>query len=525
MEDSLAGPVSRTLVGTVIPDVKSIWLAFRVLRALLIPSGFFFPFAFMVPLILLSMVSLVEGGRPHRTRPDPERVPYRLTEPLAVREPKSPDRARVRRYLYTTHPGPLASAPVHVPLLTDPGEEPKTEIVEIPDGQKIRLQVSLHLGTVRVTRGPPGSIRVISRIVARGPESDRPLQARQRSQLRIRTRARSRGSRVTSVDVEGLYWGLDSFSAARGDLNRSDRPATAEVELIVPSGTLPVVSTSWAGIEVKDYLGDLALFTETGPISIRASEGRFEVRTDTGPIRIVDRCSGSLKIRGRQGTVVISEFAGDVDVVNREGNVTVNYREIGREDQRVLMREGDLDVSFPSDSRLSLDAHVPLEALKTHLPFENRQYGSWRFTGELNFRGQLVRRSVPRGGDVVTSMSLTNRYGSTRVGYPFENSGESNRPGAGLGSNSVDDPDDPDGPLGPGDPVGPGDLVDLSEPVVLPGEVSHPKHPDAGSPRDSGGGFPGLDGLEIDAPDSTGDIPGEAGDGDLDGLGDLDLDI
>lgn len=146
------------------------------------------------------------------------------------------------------------------------------------------------------------------------------------------------------------------------------------------------VRSSGGAIEIGRIRGDVDVETSGGAIETGEVDGELRARTSGGPIRIF-AVSGSVEARSSGGPIEILGAADRVDANTSGGAISVRFTEAP---SGVLETSGgDIDVEFPEDEGMDLDART--------------SGGSVRIDEQLSVRGRVeptrVEAELNEGGD------------------------------------------------------------------------------------------------------------------------------
>lgn len=139
-----------------------------------------------------------------------------------------------------------------------------------------------------------------------------------------------RGWDRDSLVVTGTVSGGD-FEMGAGDANAKmfveaddeNAPATAELEVLVPSGATVWVKSQTAVVEVSDIAGGIDVYSVTGRIRIEGDPRQVYAESMGGDVELAvvsssvrgKTAGGSITLRGESRDVSLSTVAGDISIV------------------------------------------------------------------------------------------------------------------------------------------------------------------------------------------------------------------
>jgi hypothetical protein len=157
------------------------------------------------------------------------------------------------------------------------------------------------------------------------------------------------------------------------------------------------VRSSGGAIEIGRIRGDVDAETSGGAIATGEVDGELRVRTSGGPIRIF-AVTGSVEARTSGGPIEILGAADRVDANTSGGAISVRFTEAP---SGVLETSGgDIDVEFPEDEGMDLDARTSGGSVRIDEQIAVRGHVEpTRVEAELNEGGDRLRLRTS-GGDI-----------------------------------------------------------------------------------------------------------------------------
>ena len=157
------------------------------------------------------------------------------------------------------------------------------------------------------------------------------------------------------------------------------------------------VRSSGGAIEIGRIRGDVDVETSGGAIETGEVDGELRARTSGGPIRIF-AVTGSVEARTSGGPIEILGAADRVDANTSGGAISVRFTEAP---SGVLETSGgDIDVEFPEDEGMDLDARTSGGRVRIDEQLAVRgRVEPTRVEAELNEGGDRLRLRTS-GGDI-----------------------------------------------------------------------------------------------------------------------------
>ena len=157
------------------------------------------------------------------------------------------------------------------------------------------------------------------------------------------------------------------------------------------------VRSSGGAIEIGRIRGDVDVETSGGAIETGEVDGELRARTSGGPIRIF-AVTGSVEARTSGGPIEILGAADRVDANTSGGAISVRFTEAPA---GVLETSGgDIDVEFPEDEGMDLDARTSGGRVRIDEQLAVRgRVEPTRVEAELNEGGDRLRLRTS-GGDI-----------------------------------------------------------------------------------------------------------------------------
>jgi DUF4097 and DUF4098 domain-containing protein YvlB len=157
------------------------------------------------------------------------------------------------------------------------------------------------------------------------------------------------------------------------------------------------VRSSGGAIEIGRIRGDVDVETSGGAIETGEVDGELRARTSGGPIRIF-AVTGSVEARTSGGPIEILGAADRVDANTSGGAISVRFTEAP---SGVLETSGgDIDVEFPEDEGMDLDARTSGGSVRIDEQIAVRgRVEPTRVEAELNEGGDRLRLRTS-GGDI-----------------------------------------------------------------------------------------------------------------------------
>jgi DUF4097 and DUF4098 domain-containing protein YvlB len=157
------------------------------------------------------------------------------------------------------------------------------------------------------------------------------------------------------------------------------------------------VRSSGGAIEIGRIRGDVDVETSGGAIETGEVDGELRARTSGGPIRIF-AVSGSVEARTSGGSIEILGAADRVRADTSGGAISVRFTEAP---SGVLETSGgDIDVEFPEDEGMDLDARTSGGSVRIDEQLAVRgRVEPTRVEAELNEGGDRLRLRTS-GGDI-----------------------------------------------------------------------------------------------------------------------------
>ena len=155
--------------------------------------------------------------------------------------------------------------------------------------------------------------------------------------------------------------------------------------------------TSGGAIEMGRISGDVRVETSGGAIKAGEVDGDFHARTSGGPIRIF-AVSGRVEARTSGGPIEILRAGDRVDANTSGGAISVRFSEAP---SGVLETSGgDIDVEFPEDEGMDLDARTSGGSVRIDEQIAVRGHVEpTRVEAELNEGGERLHLRTS-GGDI-----------------------------------------------------------------------------------------------------------------------------
>jgi hypothetical protein len=247
-----------------------------------------------------------------------------------------------------------------------------------PVGNQVVLRFVHSAGSVRVSAGPAGQVRI--------------TEHRNGITSAIHTSYRQRGNVVTvTVSIEnGLY------TATWVDFNVAV-PPDASASVAVAAGTL----------DANGLNGNLALHDSSGSIWATNMRGTIAMQTTSGSIN-TDRVNGQVSASTDNGTITSKATHLNGSSVVHAQSGTINFHGSLNPGSHAIFRNtnGATGVTLPSGSSVRIDARTPLGSI-------NSQFPSVRVVS--NSDGRVAAGRIGRGPSA--SLSIQTKGGSIALNH------------------------------------------------------------------------------------------------------------
>jgi hypothetical protein len=187
------------------------------------------------------------------------------------------------------------------------------------------LEISTNPGSIRVTRGSNGTVRVHAVI--------RPLYGRidlGLAEASIRALQQNPPIEQTGDRIRIGYTQLERLRDVSMTLE-VETPAATEVRAQTSSGGIsvqrllgPITATTASGnTEISEVESKVTATSHSGGIQIRDTRGPVSVRTESGGVQAMS-VKGALEVQSQSGRIEVSDVSGDVQAITHSGGISVD---------------------------------------------------------------------------------------------------------------------------------------------------------------------------------------------------------
>jgi hypothetical protein len=248
----------------------------------------------------------------------------------------------------------------------------------------VDLSVSTGSGSVRVTPGADGSVRIVGRIRAREGIASSLSAAERIKRLEAEPPIVQTGNviRVGEIDDEEVR-----------------HHVSIDYDVVVPSATKVRSRTGSGDQRIGDVLGPVDASAGSGDVLVGPIGSEARLRTGSGRIELRG-AAGPVTAAAGSGDIMMSGVSGGVQVRTGSGNIAIDGRP-GR-DWQVRAGSGDVLLKVPDDARFTIDASSGSGSIRTGHPVE--------------VTGSVARRQLHgpvRGGGPV--IDINTGSGSIRI--------------------------------------------------------------------------------------------------------------
>jgi DUF4097 and DUF4098 domain-containing protein YvlB len=255
----------------------------------------------------------------------------------------------------------------------------------LPVGAAVRLEVQTGSGSIRITPGPPGNVRIHGEIrlsfgALGGKErvrriEENPPVVQEGSVVRVgRTAAEDEDLlRDVSISYELTVPPDASVESSTGSGSQTIGDLSGPVAARSGSGSLAIGAiggsvTAHAGsgsIRIASARG-LDAKTGSGSITARGIAGAIRASAGSGGIELEQTAPGDVVVETGSGTVDVSGAKGALRVATGSGSIRAQGELAG--DWRLEAASGSVEVELPSDAGFELTARTHSGHIDTEIP-------------------------------------------------------------------------------------------------------------------------------------------------------------
>lgn len=132
-----------------------------------------------------------------------------------------------------------------------------------------------------------------------------------------------------------------------------------ELDVTVPSNADVQINATSGDVNVDGVNGNVVVNGGSGDVNLQNVQGQVTVGTNSGSINI-DHASGSLNVTSSSGSIDLGDanMSGKSQLFSDSGTINVNGTLDPAGAYSITTNSGDINVSLPSDSSFTLDAHT-----------------------------------------------------------------------------------------------------------------------------------------------------------------------
>jgi DUF4097 and DUF4098 domain-containing protein YvlB len=271
----------------------------------------------------------------------------------------------------------------------------------------VRLEVKTGSGSLEVTAGPAGQVRVHGEIrlrsgflgVSRAADRVRRIEenppiVQEGSVIRIGVtddedllRDVSISYRITAPEETSLVARSGSGSQSVGDLRGPVEASTGSGSIRLGSIGGDVKAESGSGsIRIDAAAGNLIARAGSGSITALRIEGSIHASTGSGGIELEQSGSGNVDVHSGSGRVRVRGVRGGLTIQTGSGSIAVAGEMAG--DWRIDASSGDVEVELPPGAAFDLDVRTSSGNIESDHPV----------TVEGSFSKKALRGAVRGGG-------------------------------------------------------------------------------------------------------------------------------
>lgn len=250
----------------------------------------------------------------------------------------------------------------------------------------VDLHVSTGSGTIKVTKGSGGEVRISARIkassgwsfwsadatdVIRDIEKNPPVH-QEGNRIVIETEGRRFERISVSYDIQTPADSRVNASSGSGGVDVWDVAGPAE--LVTGSGNINAerignevrAHTGSGGIDVRGANGSVRVNTGSGHIAASDVKGDVEASTGSGNITVIG-ATGKVRAHAASGRVKVEKAVADLDVHSSSGGLEVDGTPKSAH-WDLETASGTVKVSLPHGTAFELDAHAGSGSVSTSHP-------------------------------------------------------------------------------------------------------------------------------------------------------------
>jgi len=301
-------------------------------------------------------------------------------------------------------------APAVIALLATPAwgqtGQPATFERTLEVSGPVDLDIRTGSGSITVTPGSDGQVRVVGRVRSSGWRGDEarvqeivanPPIVQAGNQIELGFDQRGDWDNDVAISFEVTVPRNTRLRAGTGSGDQRIGDLAGPVAVGSGSGDLEIGAIG-AEVEASTGSGDIDVVAAGGPLEANSGSGRIQVGTVAGDIRAssgsgtveaTQTAPGAVRITTGSGSIRLSGVEGDARIDSGSGSIEIAGRPTG--DWRLSSSSGSVDVDLPDDVGFDLRARTTSGSIDTDYPVTvNGSFGRRELSGSVGEGGVLV---------------------------------------------------------------------------------------------------------------------------------------
>lgn len=130
----------------------------------------------------------------------------------------------------------------------------------------------------------------------------------------------------------------------------------------IPPGLNVEITNSAGSVTISGVLGDLNIINRLGEVEVKDCQGKVAVRNDSGNIRL-ENVQGNTALQSRLGMIAVKDFKGSLVAESSSGQINVRAERPVEENWDIKTSLGSIDVQIPRSSSVLLEAETGLGSI------------------------------------------------------------------------------------------------------------------------------------------------------------------